>query len=211
FIPFGKDKTVTAVLDRNDWGKMAIVSDVTGSMSPYTSQLLAWFRANASNPNIHSFTFFNDGDEKNDNRKKIGITGGIYHTRSNGLDTVFDLITQAMNNGNGGDIPENNLEAALSAQDDCPDCDIILISDNFATPRDLKLFDQIKSPLRIIPCGAHLGLNLNYLMLAYQCNGSLHSLDGDITGFDQMKEREIVSVGSDQYQLLNGRFIRIGR
>ena len=211
FIPFGKDKTVTAVLDRNEWDKMAIVCDVTGSMSPYISQLMAWFRGNATDPKIQSFTFFNDGDEKNDNRKKIGNTGGIYHTRSNNLDTIFELITKTMNNGNGGDIPENNLEAALLAQAECPDCDIILISDNFATPRDLSLYDQINNPLRIIPCGGHLGLNLNYLMLAYQTNGSLHSLEADITGFDQMKEREVVTVGSDQYQLLNGRFIRIGR
>jgi TonB family protein len=209
FIPFGKDKTVTAVLDRNNWGEMAIVCDLTGSMSPYTSQLLEWFQKNSADPRIHSFTFFNDGDEKTDGRKKIGTTGGIYQTKSNNLDTVFNLITKTMNNGSGGDVQENNLEAALAAQSDCPNCDIVLISDNFATPRDLKLYDKISNPLHIIPCGAHLGLNLNYLMLAYQTNGTLHSLEDDLSGFDQMKDREIVDIGNDQFQLNNGRFIRL--
>lgn len=209
FLPFGQDKTVTSVLNRNEWDKMAIVCDVTGSMSPYSSQLLAWFRTHSQDPRIHSFTFFNDGDEKNDKRKKIGSTGGIYTPSSNNLDTIFETISLAMNNGNGGDTPENNLEAALMAQSNCPDCDIILISDNFATPRDLGMYEQITNPIRIIPCGAQLGLNLNYLMLAYQTNGSLHTLDSDIIGFDKMHEREIVSVGNDQYQLLNGRFIRL--
>ena len=208
FIPFGKDRTVTAVLDRNPWGKMAIVCDLTGSMSPYTGQLLGWFREHINDPRIHSFTFFNDGDEMDDRSKAVGSTGGIYHTNSTDLDTVFSLIETCMTNGTGGDTPENNLEAAIEAQRDCPDCEIVLISDNFATPRDLKLYDQIKNKLHVVACGAQLGLNLNYLMLAYQSGGSLHTLGSDLN-LDSIKEGEIVTVGSDDYQLNNGRFIRL--
>jgi hypothetical protein len=46
-------------------------------------------------------------------------------------------------------------------------------------------------------------------MLAYQTNGTLHALEDDLSGFDQMKDREIVDIGNDQFQLNNGRFIRL--
>ncbi|MFT4681589.1 MAG: TonB family protein [Granulosicoccus sp.] len=208
FIPFGKDQTVSAVLNRNNWKKMAIVCDLTGSMSSYTKQLLVWFGKNMQNPNLHSFTFFNDGDERNNSGKRIGKTGGIYQTHSHDLDTVFDMITTTMNNGSGGDIPENNLEAVLMAQADCPDCDIVMIADNFATPRDLKLSEDINSPLHIIPCGSQLGLNLNYLMLAYQCGGSLHTLGSDLPYLHKTKDGGIIQIGNEKYQLNNGRFVR---
>ena len=208
FIPFGKDKTVTSVLDRNSWGKMAIVCDLTGSMSPYTGQLLGWFREHMHDSSIHSFTFFNDGNDAEDRKKELGETGGIYQTRSHDLDTVFQLIETCMTNGTGGDTPENNLEAALVAQQGCPDCEIVLISDNFATPRDLRMHDKITNPLHVVACGGQLGLNINYLMLAYECGGSLHTLGTDLN-LDGIKDKEIVTVGTDDYQLLNGRFMRL--
>jgi hypothetical protein len=41
-----QDTTVSAVLNRNkDWNKMLINCDLTGSMSPYSTQLLVWHQA----------------------------------------------------------------------------------------------------------------------------------------------------------------------
>ena len=74
------DSTLFAVLRRHDnWNEMAFGCDVTGSMSAYTTQLLVLYKLNSLSNKINYFTFFNDGDNKSDRKKKIGHTGGIYN------------------------------------------------------------------------------------------------------------------------------------
>ncbi|NJN77076.1 MAG: hypothetical protein HC803_01075 [Saprospiraceae bacterium] len=40
------DSTVLEVFKRNNWDKMLITADLTGSMSPYIAQILLWFKLN---------------------------------------------------------------------------------------------------------------------------------------------------------------------
>jgi hypothetical protein len=57
------DTTVFAVLNRNPgWTNILFVCDVTGSMSPYSAQLLIWSKLNFNRRSASYFTFFNDGD-----------------------------------------------------------------------------------------------------------------------------------------------------
>lgn len=91
---FVSDSTVIKTLDRNkDWKNMLVICDFTGSMSPYTSQLLVWHKLNlqTGSNGIKYFTFFNDGDSKRDGAKKIGATGGIYSVESGNFDDVVNL------------------------------------------------------------------------------------------------------------------------
>lgn len=206
YVPFGKDEVVNAVLDRNQWHRMAIICDLTGSMSPYTKQLLRWFSTNINNHKVHSFTFFNDGDGMPDRKKKIGEVGGIYHTQTQDIAELIGLAKQVMRNGDGDDIPENNLEAAIEAQGKCNDCDLIMIADNFATPRDLRLVGELKSPVHVILCGASPFLNTSYLQLAYDTGGSLHTLYKDIGDMANLPNGSFIDFGVFRYRLNNGRF-----
>ena len=49
------DSIVLNVFQRNNWNKMLIVADLTGSMSPYVAQVLLWFRLNDSEDRAKHF------------------------------------------------------------------------------------------------------------------------------------------------------------
>ena len=59
-------------------GKWAIVSDVTGSMSPFTGQILAFIKNHPFSRDSTQFSFFNDGNGAPELIKRIGISGGVY-------------------------------------------------------------------------------------------------------------------------------------
>jgi hypothetical protein len=184
YVPFGKDEVVNQVFDRNNWSKMAIVCDVTGSMSPYTKQLLRWFSKNIETDKISSFTFFNDGDGMPDKKKKIGEVGGIYHTSTKSMDTLANFIVRVMKKGDGDDTPENNLEAAIEAAARFPGCELVIL------------------------CGASPFMNTAYLQLAYETGGSVHTLYEDIGNLNGLPNGSIINFGIFQYRLNNGRFVK---
>ena len=65
-------RTVERVFERNkSWENMLVVADLTGSMTPYTRQLLLRFKLNAARKAVKHFMFFNDGDMKPDRTKRI--------------------------------------------------------------------------------------------------------------------------------------------
>jgi len=210
---FEMDSTIFKVFKRNpQWNNMAIVCDFTGSMSPYTSQLLVWYKLNlkTNSERIKLFSFFNDGDNKPDDKKKIGKTGGIYNTRGQTFEDVMQLATKTMRAGGGGDTPENNIEALLEAIEKCPDCkDIIMIADNFATPRDLSLLSKVHKPINIILCGTYGGINTNYLDIAKATNGSLHTIEEDILNLMNLNEGEKITIDGKLYKIKHGKFVRI--
>ena len=69
------DSTVLKVLDRNKWENLVVVSDLTGSMSPFVVQLILWFKLNELEKRVSHVTFFNDGNFTPDIKKVIGNTG----------------------------------------------------------------------------------------------------------------------------------------
>lgn len=208
FVPFGQDEVVQEALNRNSWQKMSIICDVTGSMSPYTKQLLRWFSKNIADQKIHSFTFFNDGDGMRDKKKRIGEVGGIYHTQTRSMEELTAFIMEVMRKGDGDDTPENNLEATIEAARNCNDCELVMIADNYATPRDLRLVEELDRPIRIILCGASPYLNTAYLQLAYSTGGSVHTLFQDITNLKGLANGSTIDFGIFRYRLNNGRFVK---
>lgn len=209
-VPYGRDSAVSAVLNRNcsSWKNIMIVGDLTGSMSPYSAQLLTWYKKNSSMMPVKRFVFFNDGNRMADADKMPGQTGGIYSGPGDSFSEVMKLAEKTMRSGGGGDIPENNLEALLFAIDDCSDCEaIVMVADNLASPRDMKLLSKITKPVKVIVCGAQMGINPDYLDIARATGGSVHLIDEDITDLSSANEGDSVQVGKQTFTLKRGRFV----
>ncbi len=192
-------------------GKTALVVDVTGSMAQYSAQVLEYLKGRIAekDTNLLRITFFNDGDKKSDKQKKIGETGGIYQYPITTTDELLNHMVRVMEAGNGGDLPENNVEAILRTLDSCSEChSIILIADNFATPRDMALLAQVKVPVYSIVCASGGVLNENYLTLAYKTKGSVQIAGKEFKNLHTYEEGATVQVGKETYILVKGRFVR---
>ena len=204
------DKTVSSVLERNKtWNSNLIVVDVTGSMYPYTTDLLTWLKLNTiAEPK--QFVFFNDGDNKGDGMKRVGKTGGIYSIRSANFDEVKATLIKAMTNGGGGDCPENNFEALLEGKKACPDCgDVVMIADNYAFPRDQELLKTYSGRLKIILCGTSYGINEEYLNLAKKYKFSIHTMRSDLTKLFELNEGQTIVIEGTKYIIKKGKFERV--
>lgn len=215
FTYITNDTTVTAVFKRNQqWNKMLVVADLTGSMAPYTQQLLVWFKLGVQTKslNIQHITFFNDGNDLPDMAKIVGATGGIYHAEILKQDykIVEDLAFKTMMGGSGGDGPENNLEALIEGINACKDCEqVVMIADNYATPRDLKLWNKIERPVKLILCGTTNGINTKYLDFVRNNKGSLHIIEDDIIDLMHLNEGSSIEINGIQYQIKKGNFYRV--
>jgi hypothetical protein len=206
------DSTILKVFGRNkQWKKVSLVCDVTSSMSPYTSQIMLWFKSafEGKESLALNYTFFNDGDKKEDSWKAIGSTGGIYSGKAENIEELKGLLFKAMTGGYGGDIRENNVEAAIEAIKQCSDCtDLVMIADNFATPRDLALFKQVSLPLHIVLCGTSGGVNVEYINLAFRTKGSLHLIEQDIKFPKELSEGYKMTIGGEGFVYMGERFVR---
>jgi hypothetical protein len=206
------DSTIFAVLGRHkNWNEIAFVCDVTGSMSSYSTQLLIWYKLNCMTNTIRYFTFFNDGDNKADKKKKIGSIGGIYNIEAGNYDAVEMMIQNAMKAGSGGDAPENNCEALIETIKKNPNAkEYVMIADNFANIKDIELIKQINKPVHIIICGtSNFMVNTDYLDLALATKGSIHSIENDIENLKNVNEGQTITFEGKKYILQNGKFHQV--
>ena len=189
---------------------MLVVGDFTGSMSPYIAQVLIWHSLNIQKKAVMNFVFFNDGDMTLDSKKVIGKTGGIYDCTADNLDTVLNTAIKTITNGFGGDSPENDVEAILYGIEKFPKCEeIILIADNWANMRDYSLISKIKKPVRVILCGAQTAVNIQYLDLALQTKGSIHTIEEDIEDLVKITEGKTIKIGKKSFRMSKGKFVPI--
>lgn len=115
-----------------------------------------------------------------------------------------------MSSSNGGDTPENNIEAVLKGIENCPDCEeIIMIGDNFATPRDLSLLSDVGKPIRLILCGTSVGINTVYLDMVRKNKGSLHTIEEDIVNLMDLNEGSEITIGGKLYKIEKRQFVPI--
>lgn len=207
------DSTIVKVLQRNNqWKKLLVVEDVTGSMMPYVADLLLWNALKGNLQNTRHFVFFNDGDGKQSYEKEVGNTGGIYHTKAKNVDVLEETMISAIAGGQGGDTPENDIEAILAGLAKCPDCEeVVLIADNGATPRDLALLSQVTKPVHVILCGVKFRPNPAHLLIAWKTKGSLHTIQEDIVSLADMQEGESITVMGKTYKIVDGSFWELGR
>jgi hypothetical protein len=204
------DTTVAKVFKRHNWSHSFVIADVTGSMYPYTGQLLKWLKLNLTDKTERYFIFFNDGDDKEDDKKVIGKTGGIYPVVTNVYDSVEETVKRAMTNGSGGDIPENNIEALLESDRICKNCDsIVMIVDNWAPIKDLVLLKDYHKPVKVVVCGVFDKINKDYLKLARDTKGSIHLIEEDIYNLSKLKEGETLTIHGQTYKLVGGEFVDV--
>lgn len=205
------DSTIMEVLRRNVWSNAVVVGDVTGSMYPYTAQILIWLQMYSLNSLGYQYVFFNDGNDKPDDKKRIGKTGGIYFQQCVHYDQVKELIKLAMEKGTGGDFPENVTEALLVSEKQFPKANCnMLIADNWAGIRDKELIGQLKKPVMVILCGVRNNdINIDYLNLALKTKGSLHLIEQDIKDISSLHEGETLTIGKKNFKIKNGEFTEV--
>lgn len=197
------------VLKRNkEWKNKLIVADLTGSMYPYAQQISTWLKLHfLKDTTSQHFVFFNDGDKKRDEDKKIGATGGVYHCKAKTVDELIFIMESTIKKGQGGDAPENPVEAILFGLNKSGKVDdVILIADNWAKARDIKLLARIKVPVRVVLCGVYEGMEINedYLNIAYKTKGSVHTIEQDITDLMKQSTGKKFSINGVDYIIKNG-------
>lgn len=182
-----QDSIVTRVLNAHpSWKDLLVVTDWTGSMYQFGAQVLAWHKKKIQEKKIKHLVLFNDGNDYHffdaDHPKPVGKTGGIYYVDPTNIEDVIDLMHKVMESGDGGEIPENNLEAIFNAQQKYKGdyAKIIMIADNAAPIRDIALLNQIKEPIHTIVCGYYKYINPDYLSLAWKTGGSVYAIDREV-------------------------------
>lgn len=208
-----QDTVIRAVLNRNKWSEKLIVCDLTGSMLPYASQLSAWYQLNYAKEKNLQFVFFNDGDDKADHQKQIGNTGGIYYEPAKDMASLHALIGRVGSAGNGGDCPENNMEALIKGVKLAnPYKELVMIVDNYAPVKDIALLYQFNAPVHIIICGATRGeIEPDYLDIARHTKGSIHTIEEDITKIAALSEGQEIVIKNVTYRVMGGKFVRISK
>ncbi len=205
-----QDSTLLKVLTRNShWKEMLCVADVTGSMSPYTVQLLVWAKFNEKLKTFKQFVFFNDNDAVSNDQSKVQDTSGIWDIESFNSDKIFNKIMYSMETGSH---TENDLEAIFYAVRKYPDNikNIILIADNWEDPCDMHLLPKLKElkiPVRVVICGVNRVVNMKYLDIAYATNGSIHTMEDDLTEMGNMNEGKVFKIAGLKFKFTGGKFI----
>jgi len=205
------DSVIMVTMNRNDWKDMLVVCDVTGSMSPYVAQIALWYRLRYKIDPRLQFVFFNDGDDTPDEKKKIGSTGGIYYSKSKGVESLDSLMSYVQAKGSGGDAPENNLEALIKGiHEASPFKELVMIADNNAPVKDIQLLVDFKTPVHIIVCGSTAGyVHPDYLKIAWKTKGSIHTMEQDIVSLARLSEGQQLKIGGATYRIMGGDFIQI--
>lgn len=204
-----QDSTVLNAFSRNtNWKNFIVVTDVTGSMSPYIAQVFVWLKEQAQNKNAKAFVFFNDGDNKPSNRKKPLETEGIYLVDNNSIEGVMAMAAKCMRKGSGGgESLENDIEAILLGIEEYSQTDeIILVADNRESMRDYKFIDKIKKPVHVILCGSDRRVNIQYLDLARHTKGTVHTKKNDITNLENLNNGEHFFIDDFEYLYENKQF-----
>lgn len=195
------DSLIYNVFNRNpEWNNALVIMDWTGSMYRYGAQAVLWHNLNFNSSGIKDFVFFNDGDGMEDYRKQIGETKGVYYAQAKNLDRLINTFYLVSKKGDGGDRPENDVEAMLRGMNRFENFDeLILIADNNSCMRDFSLIPNIPVSVNIIVCGAENGINPQYVNLAYHTGGSIHTIEEDI---DNLSSR----LRGDEIELLNLKY-----
>lgn len=206
----GKAKEFKMLTSKKWSPKTTVVMDVTGSMGPYMAQVLLWMKHSPEIPKQGRFIFFNDGDNMPDELKKTGSTGGLYAVTSQSFDSVKSVMTRAMSNGQGGDGPENDIEALMEAQKKWPETDtLLLIADNEAPVKDLSLLKNIKKPVTVMICGATISTNPHLFMIAKETGGRLMIGNAIINNLKSFKNGDLVTLDGDQWKFKDSVFLKI--
>lgn len=202
---------------RDQWKNAVIVTDMTGSMSPYREQVLIWHALTMTKKHNNKYVFFSDeNDNGNGQKAGIGKAGGLYtfQGKMSDFESVLKIMQKSINHdGANLSTPENDLEAALAGQRILSKTDqLVLIVDNFSPVRDIELLTKLKVPVHIVVCGTARCsqwkiINEQYLNIAYQTGGSVHSIEKDLLDLGKQQEGSSLYFAGAEYVVQNGQII----
>ena len=215
-----KGDEASAILYRNigKWQNKLIITDMTCSMYPYFDQIVSWhalemnLRENKKFEN--QYMFFNDGDGKSMSEKILGKTGGFHFSSdAPNLENLLTVIEETTATGCSGDGPENDMEALINGvyKRKLDNMHVILIADNNSEIRDFELLKYLKVPIKIVLAGSTFDVNEQYLELAYQTKGSIHTIEKDLENLFELNDGEYIEIGQHQYRVHNGKFLKISK
>jgi hypothetical protein len=69
----------------------------------------------------------------------------------------------------------------------------------------MALLKRIRKPIHIILCGTKKGVNDQYLKIAYQTKGSIHTANTDVD-MKKIKDGDEVIIEKDIFKFKNGQF-----
>ena len=177
-------------------------------MSPYSAQVFVWLKSQIKTNKAKYFVFFNDGDDKESRKKKPLETKGVYVVENNGVESVAKVAAKCMKRGSGGgESLENDVEAIIEGAKHYPSGEsVVLIADNHESMRDYKYIKKIKIPVHVVLCGAEARINIQYLDLARQTRGSIHTKHSDVFNLNEVKENSHIYIDEKKYLFKNNRF-----
>jgi hypothetical protein len=200
---FVTDSTVFQVLDRNrDWQNALMVMDWTGSVYGYGAEAMLWHAMHEDSSGIEHVTLFNDGDRKQNKKKVIGYTGGVYIQPAKPVSRVVKQFRKVQSKGKGGDSPENDVEALITSIEAFPKAEsAILIADNYSCMRDFVLTRYVKKPVHIILVGKKKDVNPQYVNLAWRTGGSIHTKDYDLENINELVRKDSLIINGVKFTL----------
>jgi len=207
---WGNDITVFRVMKKSKAKKRLIIVDFTGSMTPHAKILKNWFVLNYTATDFNTIVFFNDGDNKETRDKVIGKTGGIYSCDSCDINNVENIMSLSYRY-NGGDIPENDLEAIITALKRYPRKydEVVLVADNNSPVRDISLLDKVTLPIKVIICGVQDKINEDLLKIADKTKGSIYTIDQEVENLSSKVINNKITIGKYTYTKVGENFVRM--
>lgn len=194
---------ITNTMSRNKWSSYSFVVDITASMSKYYCDFLNTINAQFFDSTNVSICFFNDGDGKENHKKIIGSTGGLFFYEGYNL---FDMTRKTKKHLfiSSRDLQENDTEGLIKAQEKFKEAkELVLIADNHSPIRDFNLFRNVQKPVHIILCGGNeFNINTQYISLAFLTRGSIHTKGYDINIPSNLSPGETFSIGKATYEYL---------
>jgi hypothetical protein len=208
-----EDPVIMTVLERNrNWKNKLIVCDVTGSMSGYLTQVLAWAEKHKTDDPNRQFVLFNDRQAA----KELGKTNNWLYLNSKNIDTLVRKALPWHHNGGGGAYEENNIEALVMAQKIAkePFTEVVLIADNTSPVVDMAFLPELVKlgkPIHIILCGTRYRKSAepDYLAIAHATKGSVHTIESDIGNLGYMQDNADVIIFGQKYRIIKGEFYEV--
>ena len=101
-----RGEKLTKITDRNKdkWKKMLIVTDCSGSMIPYGTEVFLWHMLRYNKNNVNQFAFFNDGETGS---QAIGRAGGIHMVKVKDHQKITSALNYVTNLGVNNQMMKN--------------------------------------------------------------------------------------------------------
>lgn len=207
---FGPDSTTYRAIARNlrQWPDAVLICDLTTSMYPYATQLIALLKRYASDASVQGMFFFTDCDSLGQQTYPGGPPGRMFITRSHDAATMLPVLLRAARNTvRNEDNDENDVEALLVAQREFPQAKhLILVADNTSSVKDIALLPKVSVPVHVILCGttnssAGLAFQPDYARITDKTTGSLHTLEDDIWP-ETLTSTTTLRVGEQYYRYI---------